>query len=274
MATRPDLHASIVPAVLEWATPATSSTATAAPSVSGEGKRCIARPDPQSAPILFELVCPSSKSSNTDLQDESSPLDVFLQVRIPVKLKHPVGRTHIHVSIHPSRIASLSFAVDVEAQEDVSDKLPGRLARLTFTLREPVHVIIPANTPISLLPAGTRASGEIMDAMQSLGRATSLSIVMPAAQAPRRKLEPLCAALAEGGRGLNPLPRYKELRSLFGGTGGQILELSPPAPSPSQEETQVEEVEAGPSECPPVYAEVGPGPPMPPISAGKLLPVK
>jgi uncharacterized protein YoxC len=263
-----DLHASIVPAVLEWAAPSTASTATATPSVSGEEKRCIVRPDPRSAVILFEIVCPS-KSISTNAENENSPLDVFLQVRIPIKLKYPVGRTHIHVSIHPSRIASLSFAADVEAEEDVSDKLPGRLARLAFTLREPPQVIIPANTPISLLPASTRASGEILDAMQSLGRATSLSIVMPASQAPRRRLEPLCEALADGGSGLNPLPRYDDLRSLFGGTGGQILVFPPPpAPTPSEEETQSEEEEeAGPSGCPPVYAEIGPGPPMPPISA-------
>lgn len=272
-----NLHASIVPAVLEWAAPSTASTATATPSVSGEEKRCIARPDPRSAVILFEIVCPSSKSISSNAENENSPLDVFLQVRIPVKLKYPVGRTHIHVSIRPSRIASLSFAADVEAEEDVSDKLPGRLARLAFTLREPPQVIIPASTPVSLLPASTRASGEILDAMQSLGRATSLSIVMPASQAPRRRLEPLCEALADGGRGLNPLPRYDDLRSLFGGTGGQILEFSsPPAPNPLEEETQSEEEEeeeAGPSGCPPVYAEIGPGPPMPPISAGKSLPL-
>lgn len=269
VAAPPDLHASTVPAVLEWAASRTASIATATPSVSGEAKHCLARPDPRSAGILFELVC----SSSTNVQDKSSPLDVFLQVRIPVKLKHPVGRTHIHVSIHPSRIASLSFAADVEAQEDVSGILPGRLARLAFTLREPVQIIIPANTPVSLLPASTRASGEILDAMQSLGRATTLSIVMPAAQAPRRKLEPLCAALADGGRGLNPLPRYKELRSLFGGIGGQILELSPPAPASSQEETPREGSETSPRECPPVYAEIEPSPPMPPISAGKPSPL-
>ncbi|KAK8073166.1 hypothetical protein PG996_006514 [Apiospora saccharicola] len=217
----------------------------------------LTTPDPSDARIVFESQT-SPVETNTDLKD--GPTGVFLQLSIPLKLKGIFVHAPVHVHIHPSQIQSPAYHDDIDVPETIRAKMPGRLARFSMTLSEPVRLIIPSNTP-SPLRARSRASGQVLDALRSLGRATQLSIYLTNEEASRSHLQHLCSLLAAG-RGV-PLPPYTETFRLFGGSGGcQWAEESPPPPStlhPSAEEDHD-------SLPPPRYDELGPGPPMPPIS--------
>ena len=215
----------------------------------------LTTPDPSDARIVFEsqtaAIPPPSESSSHD-RDESC--GVFLQLSIPVKLKGSFAHAPVHIHVHPSQIQSAEYTSSDNVPEAVQTKLSGRLARLSMTLSEPVHFIVPCNTP-SPLRARSRASGQVLDALRTLSRATLLSIYMEDQDATRAHLLPLCALLAAG-RAV-PLSPYTETFRLFGGSGGRrwVDDSMPPS---------TEEDDSLP---PPRYDELGPGPPMPPISS-------
>ncbi|KAK8133332.1 hypothetical protein PG999_001505 [Apiospora kogelbergensis] len=217
----------------------------------------LTTPDPSDARIVFEsqtaAISPPSESSSHD-RDESC--GVFLQLSIPVKLKGSFAHAPVHIHVHPSQIQSAEYTSSDNVPEAVQTKLSGRLARLSMTLSEPVHFIVPCNT-LSPLRARSRASGQVLDALRTLSRATQLSIYMEDQDATRAHLLPLCALLAAG-RAV-PLSPYTETFRLFGGSGGRrwVDDSMPPS---------TEEDDSLP---PPRYDELGPGPPMPPISTEK-----
>ncbi|KAK8121572.1 hypothetical protein PG984_010242 [Apiospora sp. TS-2023a] len=209
-----------------------------------ESSSFLITPDPSDARIVFESQT-SPVQTDTDRKDEST--GVFLQLSIPLKLKGIFVHAPVHVHIHPSQIQSPAYNDNIDVPETIRAKMPGRLARFSMTLGEPVRLIIPSNTPTPLR-ARSRASGQVLDALRSLARATQLSIFMTNEEASRSHLQHLCSLLAAG-RGV-PLPPYTETFRLF-------------APPPSLHASSEEDHDSLP---PPRYDELGPGPPMPPIS--------
>lgn len=218
----------------------------------------LTTPDPSDARIVFESQT-SPVQIDTDRKDE--PTGVFLQLSMPLKLKGIFVHAPVHVHIHPSQIQSPAYNNDIDVPDTIRAKMPGRLARFSMTLIEPVRLIIPSNTPAPLR-ARSRASGQVLDTLRSLARATQLSIYMTYEEASRSHLQHMCSLLAAG-RGV-PLPPYTETFRLFGGSGGCQWVDEPPAPPPSVHPSAEEEHDSLP---PPQYDELGPGPPMPPISS-------
>ncbi|KAK7994652.1 hypothetical protein PG991_016240 [Apiospora marii] len=178
----------------------------------------LTTPDPSDARIVFEAQT-SPVQIDADRKDE--PTGVFLQLSVPLKLKGIFVHAPVHVHIHPSQIQSPTYSDAIDVPDAIRAKLPGRLARFSVILSEPVRLIIPSNTP-SPLRARSRASGQVLDALRSLARATQLSIYMADDEASRSHLQHLCSLLAAG-RGV-PLPPYTETFRLFGGSGGSKSE--------------------------------------------------
>ncbi|KAK7999252.1 hypothetical protein PG990_011852 [Apiospora arundinis] len=169
----------------------------------------LTTPDPSDARIVFE-------SQTAPIENSPDATGVFLQLSIPVKLKGIFAHAPVHIHIHPSQIQSPTYSSE-NIPETVQTKMPGRLARFSMKLREPIHLIIPSNTP-SPLRARSRASGLVLDALRSLSRATELSIYMEDQETTRAHLQLLCGLLAAGQS--VPLPPYTETFRLFGGVGG------------------------------------------------------
>lgn len=216
----------------------------------------LTTPDPSDARIVFESQT-SPVQIDVDRKDE--PTGVFLHLSVPLKLKGIFVHAPVHVHIHPSQIQSPAYSDDVDVPDTIRAKMPGRLARFSMTLSEPVRLIIPSNTP-SPLRARSRASGQVLDALRSLARATHLSIYMTNEESSRTHLQPLCSLLAAG-CGV-PLPPYTETFRLFGGSGGCQWVDQSPDPPPSVQPSAEEDHDSLP---PPRYDELGPGPPMPPL---------
>ncbi|KAK7983153.1 ubiquitin-conjugating enzyme/RWD-like protein [Apiospora arundinis] len=162
----------------------------------------LTTPDPSDARIVFE-------SQTAPIENSPDATGVFLQLSIPVKLKGIFAHAPVHIHIHPSQIQSPTYSSE-NIPETVQTKMPGRLARFSMKLREPIHLIIPSNTP-SPLRARSRASGLVLDALRSLSRATELSIYMEDQETTWAHLQLLCGLLAAEEDASLPPPRYDEL---------------------------------------------------------------
>jgi hypothetical protein len=230
-------------AVLEW-----DET-----SPNGEERRhYLTAPDPSDAKIIFK-------------SDISAAVGVFIRLHIPVKLKHVPARTPIHIHIRPSHVQSCTYAVAVDAPEAVRAVSQCQLASLSMKLSGPVQIVVPSTMESSSRPAKSRASGQVLDAIRSLSRATQLVMYMPANLAPRTHMQRLSALLTGGG--LRELPPYTELFKLFGGSGGRIWDVEPLYPTTSPPPPDGDE--EGDCDIPPPYHEACVGPSAPAASRSR-----
>ncbi|KAK4233943.1 hypothetical protein C8A03DRAFT_19077 [Achaetomium macrosporum] len=225
-------------------------------SPNGQERSYLTAPDPSDAKIIFK----SDISATPNGDANGSTIGVFIRLHIPVKLKRVSARTPIHIHVHPSRVQSCTFAVAVDVPGAIRASSPGQLASLSMTLSGPVQVVVPHNM-VSSSPAKSRASGRVLDAIRSLGRATQLVMYMPANQAPRAHLQRLSALLTGGG--LQALPPYTELFKSFGGSGGRIWDLGPACSATSLPDGE----EDANQDTPPPYHELPAGPPAHPTSS-------
>lgn len=234
-------------------------------SPNGGERHYLTTPDPPDAKIVFKSDI--SATSNDDDATTGSAVGVFLRLHIPVKLKNVPARTPIHVHIRPSCVQSCTFAVAVDAPEAVRAVSQCQLASLSMKLSGPVQIVVPHTMALSSRPAKNRASGRVLDAIRSLGRATVTQLVMymPANLAPRTHLQRLSALLTGGG--LQELPPYTELFKLFGGLGGRIWDVEPsyPTTSPPPPNGGGE----GDGDSPPPYHEACAGPSASPASRSR-----
>ncbi|KAK8064336.1 hypothetical protein PG994_006974 [Apiospora phragmitis] len=114
---------------------------------SHESSCFLTTPDPPDARIVFES---QTGPAQTHADREDDPIGVFLQLSVPLKLKGIFAHAPAHVHIHPSQIQSPVYNDDIDAPDAVRAKLPGKLARFSMMLSEPVRLIIPSNTPSPL----------------------------------------------------------------------------------------------------------------------------
>ncbi|KAK8054429.1 hypothetical protein PG996_013730 [Apiospora saccharicola] len=205
-----DLHVtSEAPTVIEWKRDDENDAMT-----------LLSEPDPRSHHITFQM---------RHLHDPKQPA-VFFSLHIPAKLKGMSRDTQILVQIPADRILSLEHESPVTAP---NTKLGARpVCRLTFHLRSPVDIIVPAEVPIAPLRAHKAATGQVLDLLPSLGRVTRLVVYVPANAFPKHKLDPICAAITEGR--LVSTDRSDDLTSLYSGGGGQILRFDDPSDAPPQ----------------------------------------
>lgn len=242
-------------------------------SHSGQERHYLSAPDPSNAKIVFK----SDISATSNEGATGSAVGVFMRLHIPVKLKNVPAHTPIHIHIRPSRVQSCTFSIAADAPEAVRAVSPCQLASLSMKLGGPVQTVVPHTMASSSRPAKTRASGQVLDAIRSLSRATQLVIYMPANLAPRTHLHRLSALLTGGG--LHELPAYTELFKLFGGSGGRIWDVEPLYPTtPSTPDGggggDGEGDREGDGDTPPPYHEACAGPSAsPPSRSRKPFPV-
>ncbi|KAK6821761.1 hypothetical protein PG987_014586 [Apiospora arundinis] len=217
-----DLHVtSTSPALIEWKYDDDDATT------------LLSDPDPRSHHITFQM---------RHLHDPQQPAASFA-LHIPAKLKGSSRDTQILITIPSDRILSLDHESPVTAPNTKLGSRP--LCRLTFSLRQPVDIIVPVEVPVAPLGALKAATGQVLDLLPSLGRVTRLVLYLPANAFPKHKLEPICAAIAEGR--LESTDRSDDLTSLYSGSGGQILRFDDP------------------NDAPPLYDELPPAAPMAPL---------
>ncbi|KAH0492043.1 hypothetical protein TgHK011_007010 [Trichoderma gracile] len=225
MSTFPCLDFDVkTPACIEW----TSNDAT----------QCLVDPDPQRDRLMFE-----SRFSN-----ETS--SASFQLNCPIRVKGIESQSHIICLIHTSSITSFDFDENPELPDPVRKKLNCKAIRLHLEVRRPLDFIAPTAATEPVQPR-KRLSGQAFDSLRSLAKSSALDIYISAREVSRLKLTAVREAICRGD--LKPfntdIPAV--LASLYGGSGGKVVDLSPPRGSPSR----------SPNDEPPSYADLEPPPP-------------
>lgn len=188
-----------------------------------------------------------------DIRRYASSNTAFVKLRATITLKAPTpAKTSIFLFVHPERMRTVALdeAPEPTSQDAVKKNLGQNTYCLRFTLDRPAALVGPA-VPEHLAPKN-KSSGETLNQLRSLARETKFTVYLPAKVVTKARLLSLCEAAS--GDGLKSIPWQADMSCLYGGKGGRLIE------DPTE----------GPSANPPSYDELEPGPPLPPISQGKL----
>ncbi|KAL6851831.1 hypothetical protein J3F83DRAFT_757558 [Trichoderma novae-zelandiae] len=212
------------PACVEW--------------VSNDATQCLVDPDPKRGRVMFE-----SRFSN------ETPSASF-QLHCPVRVKGVETQSHIICLIHTPSITSFKYDENPEVPEVVRKKLNCKAIRLHFELCQPLDLIAPAAATEPVQPR-KRLSGQAFDSLRSLAKSSALDIYISAREISQAKLAAVREAIIRSD--LQPLNAdiATVLASLYGGSGGKVVELSLPRDHPSISR----------NDEPPSYADVEPPPP-------------
>lgn len=188
-----------------------------------------------------------------DIRRYTSNSTAFIKLRATVALKSPApAKTSLFLFVHPERIRTVVLDESPESalQETVKQKLGQNTYCLQFTLDRPAALIGPAS-PENITPKN-KSSGEALHRLRSVARETKFAVYIPAKVVTKARLLSLCEAAS--GHVLKSIAWQADMTCLYGGKGGRLIEDDSEASSAN----------------PPSYDELEPGPPMPPISHGKL----
>lgn len=190
-----------------------------------------------------------------DVRRYASTNTAFIKLRATLMLKAPAplpSKTSLFLFIHPERIQEVVLDEPSEptSQEAVKKKLGQDTCCLRFTLDSPAALVGPAS--FENITPKNKSSGELLRHLRSLARETKFTVHLPAKVVTKVRLQALCEAAS--GHGLKSIPWQADMTCLYGGKGGRLIVDGPEAPSAE----------------PPSYDELEPGPPMPPVSQGKL----
>lgn len=199
----------------------------------GQTQQCLT-PDPPARDVTFEI------------QVDATARLAFFRLAIPVMPRRSKKPTFFYAFIPPEQILELGHD-----KSCISDKARVKLGSgtvcLRFRLDQPPTIVVPN----SGLLAMRKASQDVLRAVKTLARQTSVAVFIPVAALSHILLSSLCQAVSN--HRFKTLPGLADIAGLYVGEGGKILSLV-----------------TGPVGSPPSYDELGPGPP----SAGKLLPIK
>jgi hypothetical protein len=189
-----------------------------------------------------------------DVRRHASSGTAFIKLRATVMLKAPAplpSKTSMFLFAHPERIQALALDEPSESpSQQVVKKLGQDTHCLRFTLDRPTALIGPAS--LENITPKNKSSGEMLHQLRSLARETKFTLYLPAKVVTKARLKSLCEAASD--HGLKSVPLQADLSCFYGGKGGRLIEDGPESPSGN----------------PPSYDELGPEPPMPSISRGKL----
>jgi hypothetical protein len=188
-----------------------------------------------------------------DIRRYASTNTAFIKLRATVALKAPApAKTSIFLFIHPERVRTVALDESPEStpREAVKKKLDQDTYCLHFTLDRPADLVGPAGFE-HIVPKN-KSSGETLGYLRSLARQTKFSVYLPAKVVTKARLLSLCEAAS--GHGLKSITWQADMSCLYGGKGARLMEDAPEAPTAN----------------PPSYDELEPGPPLPPVSYGKL----
>ncbi|KAK6863801.1 hypothetical protein PG995_000329 [Apiospora arundinis] len=214
----------------------------------GVGSQCLIHPDPRNRHLTFE-VC---------LEKDGPQCFSFFRLRIPITHMH-LHAIVLYIHIPPSHISSIEWTFgDDTVDSAVQSKLGSSLTRLQFHLKKPVQVIVPDQVP---LKPKKPATGDIVKALESLSTALSITVYLEHTTLSKARLASIAEVIQSGLS--HPVSRYGDLHRLYQGMGGSIL---PIVKNPDNPDSEVHE--SAQAESPPSYHEIGPGPPMPPVTLG------
>lgn len=187
----------------------------------------------------------------------------FFRLRVPIRLKS-LDTTYLYLHIPPEHISSLEWAIDFDAPGLVRQQLNGSITRLRFCLRTPGQLVVPAQEALQpKKPATARA----IEALSSLAVVDALSVHVEHTVLSKQRLERLDAAIKSGSS--SPPARLLDLRSLYNGKGGKYLAL--PADQNAISTASEDAASISAVDSPPLYDEIGTGPPMPPLVPGRFM---
>ncbi|EOD49951.1 hypothetical protein UCRNP2_3279 [Neofusicoccum parvum UCRNP2] len=161
------------------------------------------------------------------LRVDAAASSAFIKLRFPASLK-ALPKTSLFLYIYPERI---------------------RIKSVRFELSEPGVAVVPDEP----LHPKNRASGNTLELLSSLSRATTLTVYLPEKALPEDLLPSLIKAHGNGG--LRTMEREADLSTLYCGKGGKIFGSQTPT-------AQTRDVT--PAQTPPSYDELGPSPPRVP----------
>ncbi|GME48462.1 uncharacterized protein LTHEOB_1228 [Neofusicoccum parvum] len=171
-----------------------------------------------------------------DIHFQRDERKAFVKLRVPVGIKAATRKIYVYFFIHPEHILSLD-RFDCNESEDrsqatIPEQVQSALVRskqcsssesitgLKFSLSKPGALVVPVDT--ALAPK-TKASGNILDALYSLGRATTVTLYVPTPRiSDSRQLDLLCSS-ASGGA-LKSIEDACSLAMLYHGSGGRVIE--------------------------------------------------
>ncbi|KAL6886851.1 hypothetical protein GGI43DRAFT_418222 [Trichoderma evansii] len=175
----------------------------------------LINPDPQRDSVKLDAYC-SSQSSVASFQ-----------LHCPIRVKGIESHSCITGLIHIRSIVSLNFDENPEIPDIVRKKLNCKAVRLHFDLCQPLDLIASTVATDPIQPR-KRLSGQVIDALRSLAKATAFDIYISAREISLPRLTALCEAVSQNL--LQPLHSDIStiLASLYGGRGGKIITLSSP----------------------------------------------
>jgi hypothetical protein len=190
-------------------------------------------PDPQRDSVKLD-ACFNSQSSVASLQ-----------VHCPVRVKGIESYSCITGLINICSIVALNFDENPEIPDIVQRKLNCKAVCLRFDLSQPLDLIASAAATEPILPR-KRPSGQVIDALRSLAKATAINIYISAIAISLPRLTALCEAVSQ--KRLQPIhtDTPTSLASLFGGRGGKIITLSDVSTSRSENPPSYDQLETLP----------------------------
>lgn len=171
-----------------------------------------------------------------DIHFQHDERKAFVKLRVPVGIKAATRKIYVYFFIHPEHILSLD-RFDCHESEDrsqatIPEQVQSALVRskqcsssesitgLKFSLSKPGALVVPVDT--ALAPK-TKASGNILDALYSLGWATTVTLYVPTPRiSDSRQLDLLCSSVSS--RALKSIEDVCSLAMLYHGSGGRVIE--------------------------------------------------
>lgn len=229
--------------------------------------------DVSAQPAIASWIHESGASRNLDVHrfhiyHDPSTNTAFFKLRVTVTFKATSVKskrtTAAWLHIAPERIETIALEDEKNVDEAMSKKLGPNTVCCHFSLTRPGTLVLP---PDYDLKSKGQQSDDPLDDLWALARAISFSIsaCLPGRTVSRGRLTSLCKAVSGGNLTASTtaevastnvkISSHKhsaDTASLYGGKGGQIVELdSLDLPGP-----------AGNEAFPPPYADIEPGPPF------------
>lgn len=208
----------------------------------------------------------------------------FFRVRTPVSLEIGAETRAVpfFLHIHPDKIDTLSLyqhAITTDTSGTTgrpSTTSPSMKTCLRFRLANPgsISIVAPQSLPAGQLHAANSAASNTLDALRLLSEQAAMCISLPPAAiavSDTTQLTALCQAVSTSGR-LHPDPVQANLRSLYRGEGGRVVEIDELAPF-SKNDRPPSSLFAGlPPAYPDVASDVPPHAPLGPEPKGLKRP--
>ncbi|CAN8105947.1 unnamed protein product [Discula destructiva] len=202
---------------------------------------------------LYQSAPDPSRQVTFEARFDATAGSAFFKIRAAVGMKAAGNaKTPLYLYIHCDRITSLSYNVPDTVPDVVKGKLGPHPGSFQFTLTQPADMVVPS---ASLTPQN-RSHGDILDSMKLLAAETRFSVYLPHELLSEAQVRPLCDAVAR--RTLKSIDAASDLKGLYGGAGGKVLEgaeLCIPVTN----------------SAPPAYNELAPAPPGSLVKSGSTI---